>query len=354
MSELSELQKTKLNAILLSTQKKFGVESATVISIEQKPRSSVEWLELDDPSLNHLLGHGTPRGRMIEIYGPESSGKTSLACYICGQAQRVLKDTTGGLVGYIDVENALDSEYAKTFGFDVEAAVISQPDSGEQALDIAESWVEQDMDIIVIDSVAALVPEAELNGEMGDASMGGQARLMSKACRKLTALLSRHRTTIIWINQMRMKIGVMFGNPETTSGGNALKYYASIRLDVRRRDWLEDPARGGNYGLRARIKAVKNKVAPPMRSCTIDIHFGKGIQTELSWINFAIAYDVIKKAGAGWMTLPDGERVQGTGKLITLMKENAETFKQITDETKVRMAANPLLVVGPSDKEGAE
>jgi recombination protein RecA len=347
MSELTELQRSRLDAILLSTQKKFGVEAATVIAIENKPRTNVEWIELDSPDLNHLLGYGTPRGRMIEIYGPESSGKTSLACYICGQVQKALKETTGGIAGYIDVENALDPEYAKTFGFDVETALLAQPSSGEEALDIAESWVEQDVDVLVIDSVAALVPKSEIEGEMGDASMGVQARLMSKACRKLTALLSRHKTTIIWINQIRMKIGVMYGNPETTTGGNALKFYSSIRLDVRRKEWLEDAARG-TYGLLTRVKAIKNKVASPMRVCQIEIQFGKGIQTERAWVDFAITYDVIKKAGAGWMTLPSGDRVQGKDKLVALFRDQPDLYKSIVDTTKERMTLNPQLVVNTS------
>lgn len=354
MSELSELQKKKLDAILLSTKKKFGEESATVIALDNKPRSNVEWIEVDSPDLNHLLGHGTPRGRMIEIFGPESSGKTSLACYLAGQVQKTLKETTGGIVGYIDAENALDPEYAKTFGFDIETALISQPSSGEEGLNIAEAWVEQDVDLIIIDSVAALTPEAEINGDMGDSHMGLQARLMSQACRKLTSMLTRHKTTIIWINQLRMKIGVMYGNPETTTGGNALKYYSSIRLDVRRKDWIEGPG-GMPIGMKTRVKAVKNKVAAPMRTCIIEIQFGKGIQIESAWVNFAIAYDVIKKAGAGWMTLPDGERIQGRDKLINHLRATPDVYKKIVEDTKARMATNPQLVVNSAaDGEGAD
>jgi protein RecA len=493
--EMTELQKTKLLALANLVRKNFGEDAAIIPSLDKNPKSNIGWIPLSSPKLQHLLGSGCPRGRMIEVFGPESAGKSSLACYIAGQVQDHLKSTTGGTVAYIDVENALDIAYARTLGFDADEAIICQPNSGEEALDIVELLVENNTDLVVVDSVAALVPKAELEGAMGDQQMGLQARLMSKACRKLTVLLNKSKTTIIFINQIREKIGIVFGNPEcvtpetlitmaddsriqfaelfnlggidyhalspgesvdisdkdvfvkslnektnaienkkvlslvrkedtpvvkitdhegnllfscspahkikamrdnlpalewqavgfqnktfwveseekklvcvkavplgdvrpildlevednhnyyangilshnTTPGGNALKFYASVRLRVSRKEFIQI---GDEVtGLITHIKAIKNKVAAPMRSCDISIIFGKGIQVEQEWIDFACSVDVIKKAGGGWMSLAaTGERLgQGSSNVIKTLKQNPALLNSIIEETKKRL-----------------
>ena len=256
-------------------------------------------------SLDRALGiGGVPRGRVIEIYGPESSGKTTLALHIVAEAQR-----SGGVAAFIDAEHAVDIGYAQKLGVKTDDLLISQPDTGEQALEIAEVLVRSGaIDIVVIDSVAALVPRAEIEGEMGDAHMGLQARLMSQALRKLTAAISKSRTSMVFINQIRMKIGVMFGNPETTTGGNALKFYSSIRLDIRRIESLKNE--NGIYGSRTRVKVVKNKLAPPFKEAQFEIIYGKGISKEGELIDLGTANDIVEKSGT-WYSYQDERMGQG-------------------------------------------
>jgi len=279
-------------------------------------------------SLDVALGvGGIPRGRIVEIYGPESSGKTSLALHVASQAQKL-----GGTVAFIDAEHAFDPAYAKTIGVDLETLLISQPDYGEQALEILETLVRSGaVDLIIVDSVAALTPKAEIEGEMGDSHMGLQARLMSQALRKITGIVGKTNTTIIFINQLRMKIGVMFGNPETTTGGNALKFYASIRLDIRRTEKIgsEDEV----VGHVVRVKVVKNKVAPPFREAFFDMIHGVGIDAVSSLIDVALKFNIIEKAGS-WFKY-NGENIgQGREGIKELLKNDPKLLKEITDKTK--------------------
>ncbi len=274
---------------------------------------------------------GVPRGRVVEIFGPESSGKTSLALHVVAEAQR-----NGGLAAFIDAEHALDPTYAKAIGVDIDELLISQPDTGEQALEIADMLIRSGaLDVIVIDSVAALVPRAEIEGEMGDAHVGLQARLMSQALRKLTANLSRSRTTCVFINQLREKIGVMFGSPEVTPGGRALKFYASVRIDIRRIESIKDGQDA--VGNRVRAKVVKNKGAAPFRQAEFDIMFGEGISREGSLIDVAVDQGVVRKSGA-WFTFDDDQLGQG--------RENAKRFLRENPEVSVQLQQKVLEMVG--------
>ena len=274
---------------------------------------------------------GVPRGRVVEIFGPESSGKTSLALHVVAEAQR-----NGGLAAFIDAEHALDPVYAKAIGVDIDELLISQPDTGEQALEIADMLIRSGaLDVIVIDSVAALVPRAEIEGEMGDTHVGLQARLMSQALRKLTANLSRSRTTAIFINQLREKIGVMFGSPETTPGGRALKFYASVRIDIRRIESIKEGQ--DTIGNRVRAKVVKNKCAAPFRQAEFDIMFGEGISREGSLIDVAVDLGVVRKSGA-WFTFDDDQLGQG--------RENAKRFLRENPEVSVQLQQKVLEMVG--------
>ena len=277
-------------------------------------------------SLDVALGvGGVPRGRIIEIYGPESSGKTTLALHIVAEAQKA-----GGFAAYIDAEHAVDPEYSKNLGVDTEELLISQPDTGEQALEICETLVRSGaVDVIVIDSVAALVPRAELEGDMGDAHVGLQARLMSQALRKLTGTVSRSNTTVIFINQIREKIGVMFGNPETTPGGRALKFYSSIRMEIRRITSLKDG--GEMVGSRVRVKVVKNKVAPPFKQSEFDIMYGQGISYEGDVLDLAVSGDIVEKTGA-WYSFDDMKIGQGRENSKTYLRENKEVLEKITSK----------------------
>jgi len=282
--------------------------------------------------LDEALGiGGYPRGRVVEIYGPESSGKTTLALHAVAEAQKA-----GGIAAFIDAEHAMDPSYAKKLGVNIDELWISQPDSGEQALEIAESLVRSGaMDIIVIDSVAALTPQAEIDGDMGDSHMGLQARLMSQALRKLTGLLAKSNTTIIFINQIRMKIGVMFGNPETTTGGNALKFYASVRIDVRK---IETLSRGADdiYGNRVRIKVVKNKVSPPFKKVELDLLFGEGISYIASVLDAALKYELIDKSGS-WYSY-NGEKIgQGREKTLDFLKDNPDIVSTLDTQLRAIM-----------------
>jgi len=290
-------------------------------------------------SLDVALGvGGVPRGRIIEIYGPESSGKTTLALHIVAEAQKA-----GGFAAFIDAEHAVDPEYSKNLGVNIEELLISQPDTGEQALEICETLVRSGaIDVIVIDSVAALVPRAELEGDMGDAHVGLQARLMSQALRKLTGTVSKSNTTVIFINQIREKIGVMFGNPETTSGGRALKFYSSIRMEIRRVTSLKDG--GEMVGSRVRVKVVKNKVAPPFKQTEFDIMYGQGISYEGDLLDLAVLGDIVEKTGA-WYSYDDVKIGQGRENAKTFLSQNEDILDSITKKVVAFMGL---------DKEAAE
>jgi recombination protein RecA len=285
-------------------------------------KNNVETVSTGSLSLDLALGGGIPKGRIIEVYGPESSGKTTLTLHAIAEIQR-----NGGTAAFIDAEHALDPAYAKRLGVDVENLLISQPDNGEQALEIAETLVRSNaVDLVVVDSVAALVPRAEIEGDMGDSHMGLQARLMSQALRKLTGVINRSKTTVIFINQIRMKIGVMFGNPETTTGGNALKFYSSVRLDIRR---ISQIKQGDNIiGNRARVKVVKNKIAPPFRIAEFDIMYNRGISKSGDVLDLAVARDIIEKSGA-WFAL-DGEKIgQGREAAKEYLEKNPKVMSGV-------------------------
>src|ERR671917_633539 len=317
-----------VESALLNIEKKFG--KGSIMRLGEREVADVQSISTTSLSIDAAIGiGGVPRGRVIEIYGPESSGKTTLALHIVAEAQRV-----GGVAAYIDAEHAMDAEYAGKLGVDIDQLLISQPDSGEQALEIAEALVRSNgVDVIVVDSVAALVPRAELDGEMGDSLPGLQARLMSQALRKLTAIVAQSNTTLIFINQIREKIGVMFGSPETTTGGRALKFYASLRLDIRRIGAIKDGDRV--TGNRTRVKVVKNKVAPPFRECEFDIMYGEGISREGDVIDLGVANKVVEKSGA-WFSY-SGERLgQGRENAKQTLKDNPELLRRI--ETEVRKA----------------
>ena len=279
-------------------------------------------------SLDVALGvGGVPKGRIIEIYGPESSGKTTLALHIVAEAQK-----SGGFAAFIDAEHAVDPEYSKNLGVNTQELLISQPDTGEQALEICETLVRSSaLDVIVIDSVAALVPRAELEGDMGDAHVGLQARLMSQALRKLTGTVNRSNTTVIFINQIREKIGVMFGNPETTPGGRALKFYSSIRMEIRRITSLKDA--GEMVGSRVRVKVVKNKVAPPFKQTEFDIMYGKGISYEGDILDLAVTGNIVEKTGA-WYSFEDMKIGQGRENAKSFLRENNETLNKVTEKVR--------------------
>ena len=308
-------------------EKDFGKGSIMKLG-EAAAKMNIEVIPTGTLSLDIALGvGGVPRGRVVEIYGPESSGKTTVALHIIAQAQKA-----GGIAAFIDAEHALDPIYAKKLGVDIENLLISQPDHGEQALEIADALVRSGaIDVVVVDSVAALVPKAEIEGEMGDSHVGLQARLMSQAMRKLTGIISKSKTTAIFINQIREKVGVMFGNPETTTGGRALKFYASIRLDVRKADTLKQ----GNdiVGNRTRVKVVKNKIAPPFKQAEFDIMYGQGVSHEGCLVDIGTELDVIEKSGAWYSYL--GTRLgQGRENVKEFLKENATVANEI--ESKIR------------------
>ena len=289
-------------------------------------------------SLDIALGvGGVPKGRIIEIFGPESSGKTTLGLHIIAEAQKA-----GGFAAFIDAEHAVDPEYSKKLGVNTDEMLISQPDTGEQALEICETLVRSSaLDVIVIDSVAALVPRAELEGDMGDAHMGLQARLMSQALRKLTGTVSRSNTTVVFINQIREKIGVMFGNPETTPGGRALKFYSSIRMEIRRITSLKDG--GEMVGSRVRVKVVKNKVAPPFKQSEFDIMFGQGISYEGDILDLAVTGDIVEKTGA-WYSFEDQKIGQGRENAKTFLTDNDDILKSITEKVRSFMGLNGEVV----------
>jgi len=310
-----------LETALAQIDRQFG--KGSVMRLGSDERAPVEVIPTGSIALDVALGvGGLPRGRIVEIYGPESSGKTTLTLHAIANAQRA-----GGIAAFIDAEHALDPEYAKKLGVDIDAMLVSQPDTGEQALEIADMLIRSgSIDLIVIDSVAALVPRAEIEGEMGDSHVGLQARLMSQALRKLTGGLNQTKTTAIFINQLREKIGVFFGSPETTAGGKALKFYASVRLDIRRIETLKDGAEA--VGNRTRVKVVKNKMAPPFKQAEFDILYGVGISREGSLIDFGVEHGIVKKSGA-WYTYEGDQLGQGKEKARDFLLNNADIADEI-------------------------
>lgn len=318
-----------LNDALKAIEKEYG--KGSIIKLGDRAAVSVDAIPSGSLALDKALGiGGYPKGRIIEIFGPESSGKTTLALHAIAECQK-----QGGRCAFIDAENAIDPVYAKHLGVDIDELILSQPDSGEQALDITELLIKSGaIDLVVVDSVAALVPQAELDGEMGDASVGLQARLMSKAMRKLAGVMNHSNTTAIFINQLREKVGVMFGNPETTPGGRALKFYSSVRLDVRRSETLKNGADA--YGNVTKIKVVKNKVAPPFKTATVNIIYGEGISHSDELINLAVENDIIEKAGA-WFSY-EGEKIgQGINSVREYLKTHPEFEEKVTAQLKAVM-----------------
>ena len=329
MAKESEKERS-VDLAISQIEKQFGKGSIVKMG-QQGALVDVAVIPTGSLALDFALGvGGVPRGRVIEIFGPESSGKTTLALHIIAEAQ-----AREGIAAFIDAEHALDIAYAKRLGVNVDNLLVSQPDSGEQALDIAEILVRSSaVDVMVIDSVAALVPRAEIEGEMGDQQVGLQARLMSKALRKLTATINRSRTSVVFINQIRMKIGVMFGNPETTTGGNALKFYATQRLDIRRIASINEGDK--SVGNRTRVKVVKNKIAPPFRTAEFDIIYGSGISKEGELLDLGVSLDVIEKSGS-WYSFNDERIGQGRENVRRFLAENTDIMKTISNEVKEKL-----------------
>ena len=329
MAENLEKRKA-LEAALGQIEKQFG--KGSVMKLGDFTAMSVEAIPTGALSLDVALGiGGIPRGRIIEVYGPESSGKTTLTLHMIAEAQKM-----GGEAAFIDAEHALDPVYAKKLGVDIDNLIVSQPDTGEQALEITESLVRSGaLDVIVVDSVAALVPKAEIDGDMGDSHMGLQARLMSQALRKLAGAINKSKTVLIFINQLREKIGVMFGNPETTTGGRALKFYASVRMDIRK---IENIKQDGEVkGNRVRVKVIKNKVAPPFREAEFDVVYGQGISKEGNILDMAVNLDIVEKAGS-WFSY-NGERIgQGRENVKKYLKENPDIMKEIDEKVRANFA----------------
>ena len=324
-----------LETALLQIERQFG--KGSVMRLGEETRVPIEVIPTGSISLDVALGiGGLPRGRIIEIYGPESSGKTSLALHAVGNAQKA-----GGIAAFIDAEHALDPDYAQKLGVDTDALLVSQPDTGEQALEIADMLIRSGaIDIIVIDSVAALVPKAEIEGEMGDSHVGLQARLMSQALRKIAGALNQTKTTAVFINQLREKIGVMFGSPETTTGGKALKFYASVRLDIRRIETLKDGTDA--VGNRTRVKVVKNKMSPPFKVAEFDILYGIGISREGSLIDLGVDQGIVRKSGA-WYTYDGDQLGQGKENARTYLRDNPDIANEIEKRIKEKLGIGPKL-----------
>ena len=335
-------KKKALDQAFKQIEKKYG--KGSIMKMGEAPRVAIDAIPTGAVNLDIALGiGGLPRGRVIEIYGPESSGKTTLALHVIAEAQKL-----GDTCAFVDAEHALDAEYAGNLGVNIDELILSQPDTGEAGLDIAESLVRSGaVGLIVIDSVAALVPKAEIEGEMGDSHMGLQARLMSQALRRLTGIIAKSNATVIFINQLREKIGVMFGNPETTTGGRALKFYSSVRLDIRR---IKTITEGDNsIGSRTRVKIVKNKVAPPFKIVEFDIMYGKGISKAGVLLDTAVDLDIVEKAGS-WYSYGDEKLGQGRENVKTMLEEDAELARQIDE--KVRAAFKKDLA--PIEEEDSE
>lgn len=332
MAEKSATNEGKLKALGLAMDqitKQFGDGSIRRLGDTQKV--DVELISSGSLSVDLALGGGYPKGRIIEIYGPESSGKTTLTLHAIAEVQR-----QGGTAAFIDAEHALDPAYARRLGVDTDNLYVSQPDNGEQALEIAETLVRSNaVDLVVVDSVAALVPQAEIDGDMGDSHMGLQARLMSQALRKLTGIINKSKTTVIFINQIRMKIGVMFGNPETTTGGNALKFYASVRIDIRRTGQIK--VGEDIVGNRTKVKVVKNKIAPPFRVAEFDIMYNEGISKTGDVLDLAVQHGIVGKAGA-WFDYNDAKIGQGREASKAYLKENQDVLNEIDAKVRAKVA----------------
>jgi recombination protein RecA len=344
-----EASKEKLKALeqaVAQIDRQFG--KGALVRLGDKPHEAIASISSGSIAVDFALGiGGVPRGRVVEVFGPESSGKTTLTLHIIAEAQK-----RGGLAAFIDAEHALDPDYAKRLGVDVENLMVSQPDSGEQALEIAEALVRSAaMDVVVIDSVAALVPKAELEGEMGDAVVGLQARLMSQALRKLTAVVSKSKTTLIFINQIREKIGVMFGNPETTTGGRALKFYSSVRIDIRRINAIKDGEEV--VGSRTKVKIVKNKVAPPFKVAEFDIGYGEGISKTGELIDLGLEHKIVEKSGA-WFSYGDLRVGQGRENSKQFFRDNPDIASEIEKKIREKLGLPTGDVVGaPAPAPGA-
>jgi recombination protein RecA len=334
-----------LEAALVQIERQFG--KGSVMRLGEQARVPVDVIPTGSIALDVALGlGGLPRGRIVEVYGPESSGKTTVALHALANAQKA-----GGIAAFIDAEHALDPSYAQKLGVDTDALLVSQPDTGEQALEIMDMLIRSGaIDVVVIDSVAALVPKAEIEGEMGDSHVGLQARLMSQALRKITGALSQTKTTAIFINQLREKVGVMFGSPETTSGGKALKFYASVRLDIRRIETLKDGTE--SVGNRTRVKVVKNKLAPPFRTAEFDILYGVGISREGSLIDLGVEQGIVRKAGA-WYTYEGDQLGQGKENARSFLHDNEDIANEIEKKIKEKLGVGPRLDADASAPAGA-
>ena len=338
-----------LDLALSQIEKQFGKGSIMRLG-QAEAQKNIEVISTGSISLDSILGvGGIPRGRITEIYGPEASGKTSLALHIIAEAQKA-----GGVAAFIDAEHALDPKYAQNLGVQLDDLLLSQPDTGEQTLEIAEVLIRSGaVDVVVIDSVAALVPKAELDGDMGDSHMGLQARLMSQAMRKLTGVISKSKTSLIFINQIRMKIGVMFGSPETTTGGNALKFYSSVRLDIRRIAALKDGDKV--IGNRTRVKVVKNKLAPPFRDCEFDIVFGKGISKAGDLLDLAVAHEIVAKSGT-WFSYKEERIGQGRENSKNFLLDHPDMMQDIENQLreKLEMPSPQKAPAPPQEKSGKD
>lgn len=347
-STMDTAEKMKaLEAAKLQIEKQFG-QGAIMKLGDKADVSGIEVIPSGSIILDEALGiGGYPKGRIIEMYGPESSGKTTLALHAIAEAQKM-----GGVAAFVDAEHALDPVYAKNLGVNIDELWVSQPDTGEQALEITENLVRSGaVDIIVVDSVAALTPEKEIEGEMGDAVMGMQARLMSQALRKLTAVIGKSNCIVVFINQIRMKIGVMFGNPETTTGGQALKFYSSVRLEIRRVETIDGKGDEDAIGNRVRVKIVKNKVAPPFRKCELDIYFGKGISASASLLDSAVKHGIIDKRGA-WYTMGETKVGQGKENAVQFIEQNPEIAAEV--EKKIREIVFPGQTIKNKDEDSGK
>ncbi len=342
MATVKDERQRALDAAISQIQKNYGQGSIMKLG-DSMSNMNIEVIPTGSLSLDIALGvGGIPRGRIIEIYGPESSGKTTVALHMVAQAQKL-----GGIAGFVDAEHALDPKYAKNLGVNIDDLYISQPDNGEQALEIAETMVRSGaMDIVIIDSVAALVPKAEIDGEMGDSHVGLQARLMSQALRKLTGAINKSKCVVVFINQLREKVGVMFGNPETTTGGRALKFYASVRLDVRRVETLKQ--NNEFVGNHTRIKVVKNKVAPPFKEAEFDIMYGEGISREGDILDLAAKEDIVIKSGA-WYNYNNERLGQGRENVKAFLKANPALLEEIEEKVRAHYGFAPLKA---EEKEG--
>ena len=340
---MNEEKLKALDAVLAQIEKAYG-KGAIMKLGQDAGNTDIEVIPTGCLSLDLALGvGGLPRGRMVEIYGPESSGKTTVALHAVAEAQKM-----GGIAAFDDAEHALDPVYAKKLGVNLDELYVSQPDTGEQALDIVDALVRSSaVDIIVVDSVAALTPKAEIEGDMGDSHVGLQARLMSQALRKLTAIVNKSKTCVVFINQLREKVGVMFGNPEVTPGGKALKFYASVRIDVRKTDILKDT--DGAAGNRTRAKVVKNKLASPFRQAEFDIMYGEGVSQEGCIIDLGVQYDVIKKSGA-WYSYNDNKVANGRERMRQFLKDNPELAKEMEEKIRAAAKGSPVEAIAGSEE----